>query len=73
MTAALPDDTAPRVTELDIRRFRAAAHKSDSAQYRWLAGALAAAGQASAAERALRWANQHERLALNLLRLRGRA
>jgi hypothetical protein len=68
---ALPDDQ-PRYSEGDLAKFRAGAHAADARQYLWLADALRRAGQKGPAEHARLWAVQHERLAYQLLGLKGR-
>jgi hypothetical protein len=57
---------------MEMRRFRAGAHASDAKRYEWLSSRLEAARQFDAAERAAKWAREHERVAYDLLGIRGR-
>jgi len=69
----LPDDSRPdRGRRLELNRYAAAARNADSKRYFWLADCLKIAGQNRAAARAREWAIEHERVAYDLLGLKGR-
>jgi hypothetical protein len=72
MTALPADTQRQRPNERDFPKYRAAAHVADSKLYAHLADALMMAGHQTSAERAREASLRHERLAYNLLGLKGR-
>lgn len=66
------DEGPRRRSASDIKQFRAGAHASDAGRYQWLSEQLKAAKRFEAAQRAARWAFEHERVACDLLGIKGR-
>lgn len=69
---ALPTDNPNRGRRLELNRYAAGARVADSKRYFWLANCLKLSGQDRAAERARQWALEHERVAYDLLGIKGR-
>lgn len=57
----------------DLQLYRAAAHRTDAERFKWLADKLCESRlTAKYSELAKRWAAEHERLAMDVLKLKGR-
>lgn len=61
-----------RHKQMQMKRYKAGFHASEKGKYEWLSSRLEAARQFDAAERAAKWAREHECIACDLLGIQRR-